>query len=138
MPKPSVALWAPKPMISTVASPTAPVAAETPIASPSARLCSPIATATVSPVRSALRSALSASAAASIEALCSATGWPGAIAGSSAEPPASGGSDDALVLCQLARNRRSSAGMPAQPATKPASSIANRPATLAKEPWWCR
>ncbi len=49
MPKPSVALCSPKPMISTVASPIAPALAETPIASPSAKLFKPIATAIVMP-----------------------------------------------------------------------------------------
>ena len=42
-------------MIRTVARPIAPVFAETPIASPSAKLCSPIATAIVMPVCSARR-----------------------------------------------------------------------------------
>ncbi len=41
MPKPSVVLCSPKPMISTVASPMAPAFADTPIARPSAKLCKP-------------------------------------------------------------------------------------------------
>ena len=42
IPKPSVALWRPKPKISTSASPISPAAPAWPIASPSAKLCSPI------------------------------------------------------------------------------------------------
>jgi hypothetical protein len=53
IPKPSVALWSAKPTISTTASVISPVLAETPIASPSAKLCSPIAVAIVIPVLSA-------------------------------------------------------------------------------------
>src|SRR6478609_9120302 len=48
-----------KPMISTVARPISPVLAETPIARPSAKLCRPIATAMVMPVRRAFERALS-------------------------------------------------------------------------------
>ena len=43
-------------MMSTVARPNSPAWAETPIASPSAKLCSPMAAATIIPVRRALRS----------------------------------------------------------------------------------
>ena len=53
MPNPSVALCSAKPMISTVARLISPALAETPIASPSAKLCTPIARAIVIPVRSA-------------------------------------------------------------------------------------
>src|SRR5947209_391758 len=59
MPKPSVALWRAKPMIRTVARVTAPALAETPIASPSAKLWSPIAVAMTRPVWSARRRARS-------------------------------------------------------------------------------
>src|ERR1700694_2032609 len=41
IPKPSVTLWSAKPMTSTTAKATAPVAADWPIASPSERLCRP-------------------------------------------------------------------------------------------------
>ena len=42
MPKPSVALWRPKPMMRTSASVTWSWAADCPIASPSEKLCSPM------------------------------------------------------------------------------------------------
>ena len=42
MPKPSVALWSPKPMISATASEISPFAADWPIASPSEKLCRPM------------------------------------------------------------------------------------------------
>ena len=42
MPKPSVALWSPKPMIRTIARLISPWAPAWPIARPSEKLCSPI------------------------------------------------------------------------------------------------
>jgi hypothetical protein len=42
MPKPSVALWSPKPMIRTIARLISPCAPACPIASPSEKLCRPI------------------------------------------------------------------------------------------------
>ena len=51
MPKPSVELWSANPMISTVARPISPACAETPMARPSAKLWSPIATAMTIAVR---------------------------------------------------------------------------------------
>ncbi len=54
MPKPSVALWRAKPTISVVASATSPAWAETPMARPSLKLCTPMAIAISIPMRSAL------------------------------------------------------------------------------------
>jgi hypothetical protein len=53
IPKPSVELCSANPMISWVASAISPACAETPMASPSAKLCTPIAAAITIPVRSA-------------------------------------------------------------------------------------
>ena len=54
MPKPSVALCSAKPMTSTVARATSPLAADWPMARPSAKLCRPMPTAISSAVWRAL------------------------------------------------------------------------------------
>ena len=117
IPKPSVALCRPKPMISTVARPIAPDFAETPIASPSAKLCRPIANAIVIPLRSATRRASNSYFANS-----------SAVSIAAASPPATGG--------RTVRRRRycSIPEMPAVPAVKPTARSANSPTTCARLP----
>ena len=121
MPKPSVALCRLKPMISTVARPTAPAFADTPIARPSAKLCRPIAVAITIPVCSARRRAASAPSCA--RASCSESST------AAASPPATGAGP-----ARLERSRRSIAEMPAVPTMKPPASSANSPSTWAKLP----
>ena len=103
-------------MMSTVARPISPAWAETPMARPSAKLCSPMATAMTIAVRSALRSSAA-----------KARRWSASSAGLMAtvdSPPASGGGS--LVD---APSQRETVAIPPTPTRKPALSSAKRPIT---------
>ncbi len=109
-------------MIRTVARLIAPARAETPIASPSAKLWTPIAAAIVSPVRSAARRAASRSRAAlSGRMVAAATAPP---------PPAIGGR-----RAPSGRIRRWSIARPALPAPKPTPSNITSQTTYASDTW---
>ena len=116
MPKPSVELCSAKPMMSTVARPISPAWAETPMARPSAKLCSPMATAMTIAVRSALRSS------ASKARRCSASSA-GLMAIVDSAPASGGGS------LADAPSRRWTVAIPPTPTRKPALSSAKSPTT---------
>ena len=107
-------------MIRTVARLIAPARADTPIASPSAKLCTPIAAAIVRPVRSARRRAASSSS-----AIASASETLRAVASA---PPAIGG-----VRRPSGRIWRSIIASPALPAANPAPSSTTSQITYATD-----
>ena len=121
IPKPSVALCSAKPMISTVARPISPVLAETPIASPSAKLWIPIAAAIVMPKPQRAPAADDPPRPRQGPA-------PARPSSRRRDPPAIGGRSVER------RMRRSRIARPAQPTAKPPASISGKPIALPSEP----